>query len=131
MGVDCCTTNASVSKETEVDLPDTKESTHKKIISDLPAGYNEPRPCVLVRNVNTGIAIDIRWVVDEELIDAGMEGDEKLDTNFIDQVLNQEFFLPYCIDNDKTLMKKFFIELKRSYGYPEKLIDKDDILYLI
>ena len=131
MGSNCCTTNASVSKETEVDLPDTKESTHKKIISDLPAGYSEPRPCVLVRNVNTGIAIDIRWVVDEELIDAGMEGDEKLDTNFIDQVLNQEFFVPYCIDNDKTLMKKFFIELKRSYGYPEKLIDKDDILYLI
>ena len=111
MGNNCCTSNGSVSKQEEVDLPESKEENHQRIISDLPAGYSEPRPCVLVRNVNTGIAIDIRWVIDEELIDAGMEGDEKVDANFIDQVLNAEFFIPFSIDNDKKLMKKFYADI--------------------
>ena len=131
MGTNCCTNSASVSKDTEVDLPQSRETGHKKIISDLPPTYNDPRPCVLVRNVNTGIAIDIRWVIDEELIDAGMEGDEKLDANFVDQVLNADFFVPFCVSNDRSLVNSFYAELKRSYGYPDQYIDKDDILYLV
>ena len=80
MGSNCCSvcnSNATVSKDTEVDLPDQMNTTHTKIISDIPKEVlYEQRPCVLVRNVNTGIAIDIRWVIDEELLDAGMEQEE-------------------------------------------------------
>ena len=59
-------------------------TTHTKIISDIPKDMFEQRPVVLVRNIHTSIAIDIRWQIDEELLDAGMEGEEQLDSNVID-----------------------------------------------
>ena len=36
----------------------------------------EVRPVVLVRNVRTGNSIDIRWAIDEELLDLGLDSDE-------------------------------------------------------
>ena len=39
---------------------------------------------VMVRNVHTGVEADIRWALEEELYDAGMEGEEALDENFIE-----------------------------------------------
>ena len=92
----------------------------------------ERQASVVVRNVNTGISIDIRWAIDDELSQYGMEGDTMLDSNTIEQLFTDNFFNQYCISTlNYSLKELFYKHLTQEYGYPNKLVDKEDILYLI
>ena len=118
MGNACCgvcNNNATVTKEEEFDV---SETGHTKIVSNLPKEII-PKPIVLVRNVHTGISIDIRWILDNELYEAGMEGEEQLDENFIEQIMNEDFFSQYSLNNQEFSVKdQFFAQLKKQHGYP-------------
>ena len=83
MGSNCCTSSSSVSKENEVN--DLQYRSHSKTISDVPKDFKSvQREAILVRNVKTGITIDLRWIFDSELSEWGMDGDEMIEASFID-----------------------------------------------
>ena len=90
----------------------------------------EARPVILVRNVHSGISTDIRQVIDEELLDMGLESEDRFDQNLIDKILTDEFFQQYSLATF-SLKTQFYAQLTMQYNYPNQLIDKEDILYLV
>ena len=50
----------------------------------------------------------------------------------IDQILNDVFFQKYSRPNNyESLKEQVFEELRDRYGYPDRDVDKDDLLYLV
>ena len=78
-----------------------------------------------------GDALDIRAIIEDELADAGMEQEEQLDQNFIDQVLTDAFFQQFDLEQYKPLKVKFFNDIKNRLGYPDKPINKEDLIQLL
>ena len=49
----------------------------------------------------------------------------------INKVFTEFFFNPYDLKNHISIKDKFFEELAEQHEYPDRIVDKDDILYLI
>ena len=77
-----------------------------------------------------GEALNMRAIIEDELADAGMEQEEELDQNFIDQVLTDAFFQQFA-EEYKPLKVKFFNDIKSRLGYPDKMINKEDLIQLL